>query len=133
MEAYLKDSNGPIEEFSWGRFVIKGETHEKTNGSKTGRGKDICLIGTKVKKWKERKGHSLETSMVSRVFDQDIDTLIIGIGVEGRIDCPEQVKKEIRKNGISELMLLKTPDACRKYNELYHQGRKVALLAHGTC
>jgi len=102
MESYSKDSNGPIEKFSWGRFVIKGETHEKTDRSKTGKGKDIY-------------------------------TLIIGIGVEGRIDCPEQVKKEIRKNGISELMLLKTPDAWRKYNELYHQGRKVALLAHGTC
>ncbi|MBS3806253.1 MAG: hypothetical protein KGY60_02010 [Bacteroidales bacterium] len=133
MEAYVKDPGGPIEEFSWGRYVIKGETHEKTDGSKKGKGKDICLIGNRVKKWKERKGHTLEPHMVSRVFDKDIDTLVIGIGVEGRIECPEEVKKESRKNGISELILLKTPDACKKYNELYHQGRHVALLAHGTC
>jgi len=27
----------------------------------------------------------------------------------------------------------KTPEACRKYNEFYHAGEKVILLAHGTC
>jgi hypothetical protein len=133
METYFKDQGGPIEEFSWGRFVIKGETHEKNDGSKKGKGKDIFLIGTKVKKWKERKGHILEPSMVRRAFDKDIDTLIIGTGVYGSIEVPPEVKKQIRKNGINELVLLKTPEACEKYNELYHQNKQVALLAHGTC
>ena len=129
----FNDPKGPIEHFSWGRFVINGEEHGKTEEGKKGKGKDICLIGDRVKKWKEREGHTLKTNMVSRVFDKNIDTLIIGIGANGQIDCPEEVKKEIRKNNIRELVLLKTPEACKKYNELYHQGKKVALLAHGTC
>ena len=129
----FKDPRGPIEAFSWGKFIINGKTHEKNEGKKRGKGKDISLIRNKVKRWKEREGHTLQPMMVSRVFDQNIHTLILGIGVYGKIDVPDEVKKEIRKNGISELLLLKTPEACKKYNELYHQGERVALLAHGTC
>jgi hypothetical protein len=129
----LNDPKGPIEHFSWGKFTINGEEHQKNEEGKKGKGKDICLIGDQVKKWKERKGHTLEPHMVSRVFDKNIETLIIGIGVYGKVECPEDVKKQVRKNNIRELVLLKTPEACQKYNELYHQGKKVALLAHGTC
>ncbi|HKL38764.1 MAG TPA: MTH938/NDUFAF3 family protein [Bacteroidales bacterium] len=133
METLFKDPGGPIEEFSWGKYVIRGEVHEKNNGKKQGKGKDIYLVDGKAKIWKEREGHTLEPRMVSRVFDKDINTLIIGLGVYGRINCTEETKKEIRKNGIDELILLKTPEACKIYNEYYHQGKKVALLAHGTC
>ena len=129
----FNDPQGPIEHFSWGKFIINGQEHGKTEEGKKGKGKDICLIGEKVKKWKEREGHTLDPSMVSRVFDKNIDTLIIGTGVNGQIDCPDKVKKAIRKNNIQELVLLKTPDACKKYNEYFRQGKKLALLAHGTC
>jgi hypothetical protein len=133
MQSLFKDPQGPIEEFSWGKFVIRGEVHEKNPGRKQGKGKDIYLMGDQVKKWKEREGHTLEPMMVRRVFDQNIDTLIIGLGVNGAIDCTKQTRKTIRENGIHELILLKTPEACRRYNQYYHQGKKVALLAHGTC
>jgi hypothetical protein len=71
--------------------------------------------------------------MITGVYDQDIEVLIIGIGVEGFVECPDDVKKSIKKNGIKELLLEKTPKACKTYNELYHKGKRVALLAHGTC
>jgi len=29
--------------------------------------------------------------------------------------------------------VLKTPDACRAYNPLVREGKRVVLLAHGTC
>ena len=41
----FNDSKGAIEHFSWGKFVINGEEHGKTNEGKKGKGKDICLIG----------------------------------------------------------------------------------------
>ena len=85
------DSRGPIEQFSWGRFVVCGEEHGKVHGAKIGKGKDIRLIGTKVSKWKEREGHRLSKSMISGVFDERLDVLIIGIGVDGLIECPDEV------------------------------------------
>jgi len=127
------DVDGPIQEFSWGKFVIAGKEHSKSYEAKKGVGKDIRLIGTKVSKWKERKGHMLSDEMITKVFDQDIITLIIGLGASGALVCPSSVQNYIRQHGISELILLNTPEACKKYNELYKSGKKVALLAHGTC
>ena len=124
------DPDGPIEEYSRGRFVIVGQTHSDQG---EGVGKDIRLIGTEVSEWKERKGHSLEKSMVTGVFGRDLDVLIIGIGIDGAIEVPDETRQYIHDNGISRLILKKTPKACEKYNEMYHEGRAVALLAHGTC
>jgi hypothetical protein len=123
------DPRGPIEHFSWGTFVIGGEEHSTGAGV----GKDIRLVAEDVSPWRERKGHKLKKSMITNVYDRDVDVLIIGIGVHGAIKCPDKVTKAIREHGISELILQPTPQACATYNELFHQGRKVALLAHGTC
>ena len=123
------DPQGPIEHFSWGTFVIGGEEHSRS----TGVGKDIRVIGREVSPWRERQGHKLQESMVTGVYDRGIDTLIIGIGVHSAIACPEQVKSAVREHGIAEVILQPTPQACASYNELFRAGRKVALLAHGTC
>jgi hypothetical protein len=129
----FNDAKGPIEHFSWGKFIVAGAEHSKTENGKAGKGKDIRLIGTEVSKWKEREGLILNNGMITGVFNNNIDTLIIGIGVEGMISCPDKIIRYIKNNGISEVILEKTPDACKLYNQLFHQGRKVALLAHGTC
>jgi hypothetical protein len=129
----FKDKNGPIEQFTWGSFVISGIEHAGTPEGKTGKGKDIRLIGKKVTKWKERKGHTLDSHMITGVFGLDIDVLIIGTGVEGMINCPKKVQDYIKNNGIHKLFLKETPEACMIYNRLYHEGKNVALLAHGTC
>jgi len=127
------EPNGPIEHFSWGKFIIFGKEHSKSDGEKVGAGKDIRLIGKDVTKWRERKGHQLTPSMITGVYGLGIEVLIIGIGVNGLIECPDEVKRSIRKNGIGPLILARTPDACRTYNAMFHKGKRVALLAHGTC
>jgi hypothetical protein len=129
----FNDSRGPIEHFSWGKFIILGKEHSKSDEEKVGVGKDIRLIGRDVTKWRERKGHQLTPSMITGVYDKDIEVLIIGIGVYGAIECSEDVKRSVQKNGIKHLILERTPDACRRYNVLFHEGKRVALLAHGTC
>jgi len=128
----FNDQKGPIEHFSWGKFIINGTEHSKTD-EKIGAGKDIRILNNKVTKWKERKGHILDKSMITGIYDNDIEILIIGIGVDGAIECPEKVINSIKKHGIQKVFLLKTPDACKTFNKLYHEGKKVALLAHGTC
>ncbi|MGA2490266.1 MAG: Mth938-like domain-containing protein [Anaerolineales bacterium] len=127
------DPKGPIEQFSWGKFIICGKEHSDSEKGQIGVGKDIRLIDQEVTEWHERKGHRLTHAMITGVYKQGIEVLIIGIGVEGAIECPKDVKKKIKANGISQVILARTPDACAEYNALFQQGKRVALLAHGTC
>ena len=127
------DPRGPIEHFSWGKYVICGVEHSASEEGKTGAGKDIRLIGMEVTKWRERKGHLLSEAMITGVYDLGLEVLIIGIGVNGAVECPKKVMKEIEDKGIGQVILARTPQACALYNDLFHQHKRVALLAHGTC
>ena len=127
------DPQGPIEHFSWAKFVINGTEHAKTSSGIVGVGKDIRLIGAEISEWKERHGHRLTPEMITGVYDRGIEVLILGLGVNGALKCPDEVQREIRAHGIPELILEHTPAACRIYNERYRAGDKIALLAHGTC
>ncbi|MFC1732574.1 MTH938/NDUFAF3 family protein [candidate division KSB1 bacterium] len=129
----LDDPRGPIEKFIWGKFIINGQEHSKISTIEKGVGKDIRLIGNDVSAWKERKGHRLNIEKITGIFDKGIEALIIGLGVNGLMECPAEVSRFIKEKGISELLLKPTAEACKKYNELYHKGIKVAMLAHATC
>lgn len=125
----FEDEAGPIERFEWGVFTIAGQRH----GPREGVGKDVCLIGRTVTEWKERKGHRLTWDMVTGVVKERPEVLVIGNGVYGALECPGELLDAIKHKGVPEVYVLPTPEACRLYNELLRQGRKVALLAHGTC
>jgi hypothetical protein len=127
------DPQGPIEQFSWGKFIICGREHSSSEEGKAGAGKDIRLIDREVTAWRERKGHKLTEAMITGVYDQGIEILILGIGVNGALECPKKVIKSIRENGIGQVILRRTPEACALYNALFKEGKKVALLVHGTC
>ncbi len=127
------DPLGPIERFSWGEFVVCGIEHSESSDGKAGSGKDIRVIGTEVSAWKERKGHLLKRSMITGVYGKDVEVLVIGNGVYGAVEVPEKVIRDVAEHGIPQLIIENTPEACRKYNELFREGKKVSLLAHGTC
>lgn len=126
--------NGPIEKLSWGKFIIDGSEHYLMPDKKrAGAGKDIRLIGRKTSPWAEREGHVLSRQMLTGIFEQGIDILIIGTGIKGDIQVSEQVIEDILSGGIKQLFVEKTPEACRLYNDFFHEGKNVALLAHATC
>ena len=83
--------------------------------------------------WEAREGHKLKTAMIGMVLGQHLDVLVIGVGVNGRIKVPEKTIEKAYQDGIREVIVEKTPDACRVYNDLVRSGKRVALLAHGTC
>ena len=132
-ESLFTDPGGPIESFSWGAFVVRGKEHSESSDGKTGSGKDVRIIGAEVSAWKERKGHLLKKSMITDVYEKGVKVLVIGNGVYGALEVPEKVKRDVAKHGISQLLIECTPEACHTYNELFREGKKVALLAHGTC
>lgn len=124
------DSKGPIERFEWGRFQIDGVVHSMDG---EGVGKDIFVVGRVVRPWKARKGHRLKPAMVACAFGEEIDVLVIGIGVNGAIDVTQKTRDAIKAAGIETMIIEKTPEACKTYNRLFKEGRRAALLAHGTC
>ncbi len=123
------DPEGPIEHFSWGTFIIKGEEHSKGVGV----GKDICVIGDEVLQWERMGDHHLKRKSVRMLKGMDIDTLIIGNGVNGVVEVSDKVKDEVEKMGVPHLIIETTPQSCKTYNEKSRKGEKVCLLAHGTC
>lgn len=129
----FEDPRGPIERFTWGLFVVRGVEHGETESGRVGAGKDIRIVGDCVSRWRERKGHRLKKSMITGVYDEDIETLVIGTGVEGAVEVPEKVSEAARGHGICQIVVARTPEACRRFNELARAGKRVALLAHGTC
>jgi hypothetical protein len=126
----FSDPQGPIEEFSWGKFVILGNVHSDQG---EGVGKDIRMVGDRVTEWKERKGHILLPEMITGVFEPVVECLVIGIGVDSAIKVSFETKQYMHDRGINQLILLPTPEACKKYNILVREGQKAGLLAHGTC
>lgn len=128
----FRDEKGPIEQYSFGKFIISGREHSDYE-KRIGAGTDIRLIGTAASEWKDRSGHELSPSMITGVFGSGIEILIIGTGANGALKFSPEILDYVKKNDISDVVLLKTPEACKAFNEEFHKGRKVALLAHGTC
>ena len=124
------DAKGPITHFEWGKYIIQGQVHSDDGA---GVGKDIFLSPDGILPWKARKGHTLKPKMVACAVPLKLDVLVIGCGVNGAIKVQKKTRKTIEEAGIPELILARTPKACEKYNQLFRQGKKVALLAHGTC
>ena len=122
------DPKGPITHFEWATFTIDSKIHS----SEKGVGKDIFLSPEGVSAWHERKGHKLKADMVRRALALKPEVLIIGNGVEGALEIGKKARKEIEDAGV-KLIVLRTPEACREYNRLYRHGKRVILLAHGTC
>lgn len=133
MQEFFEDASGPIQSYSWGRFVVDGQEHMEGPDGPVGKGKDIRMVGREVTRWKERKGHLLKKRMVAGVYEKDIKVLVIGTGATGALEVPQGVIDAIEQNGIKRLCIAKTAEACRIYNKLYRRGEAVALLAHGTC
>lgn len=128
------DPAGPIESFTWGRFVIAGKEHGRGDPG-AGMGKDLRVLAPPltVTRWAERAGHRLAIDMVTGVFDQGLEVLVLGLGANRAIAYPPGLLEEIQKRGIPVVEAHDTVAACRRFNELVRQGRKVGLLAHGTC
>lgn len=122
------DPKGPINHFEWAAFTINGKVHSPEAGV----GKDIFLTPEGVSAWHEREGHKLKVDMVKRALALKPEVLIIGNGVEGALEIGKKAKQTIEEAGV-KLIVLRTPEACREYNRLYRQGKRVILLAHGTC
>lgn len=126
------DPKGPIERASWATFIIAGQEHSDGEVL-VGAGKDLRIIGSAVTPWSDRQGHRLTPAMITGVFDQQLETLILGLGFDRKVDCPDEVVAAIKQHGIPNVVLADTAEACRRFNEGIRAGKRIGMLVHGTC
>jgi len=119
----IRCPEGPVEELRWGVFRISGKEMNK----------DIRCIGREPTPWMDRKGHLLSEEMITGVWDQPLDVLVLGMGIDGAVRCPPEVVERLKARGIPEILVLPTQEACLRFNERIKAGSRAALLAHGTC
>jgi len=58
--------------------------------------------------------------------------IIIGNGYSGAMEVQEEALQKLQ-NSTVEILVLHSPTAANKYNELIEQGKKVNALIHTTC
>lgn len=110
-----------IEEFKIGSFKIKGKRYIG----------DIKIIDGKVRYWEHRYKQILREDDVSILLESNPEVIVIGTGCGGLLEVPDNVKNLIRSKRIA-IVIEKTPEACKKFNNLISENKKVAAILHST-
>ena len=111
-----------IDSYKFGEFVIKGKKYES----------NVELIGEQAKEHRYLENHELALDDFTVLINAKPSYLIIGTGAYGVVKPPKEIIDFIEKQGI-KVIVEKTGQACKTYNSLLKQGKKVAALLHNTC
>ncbi len=96
--------------------------------------RDVLIIGDEIVdrgKWGYFDTHTISERELEELLRGDPEVIIIGSGQSGVLEVPTEVEEKIKNKGI-ELIVLETPEAIEKYNELSKK-KKVNALIHTTC
>lgn len=112
-----------IEFYEFGVIVINGKRY--TN--------DIIIFKERVMdKWWRKEGHRLAVEDLQDALKAKPQVVVVGTGYSGLMKVPNEVKQHLDKLGI-RLVVKKTSDATRTFNELSESGEKVVAALHLTC
>ena len=111
-----------IDSYTFGRFVVDGNPYES----------NIILLGRDVKIARYLPNHELTLNDISPLIGFNPEYIIIGTGANGLMPVTKETEDFIKENGI-KLIVEKTADACRTYNALISEKKKVAAFLHNTC
>lgn len=112
-----------VDSYSFGRIRIDGKEYTS----------DVIVgAGYFRPGWWRREGHRVQLEDVAELMNLDFEVIIFGTGANGRVRVDDDVVESFRSKGI-EVLILRTDEAVREYNELLKKGRKVILAAHLTC
>jgi uncharacterized protein len=102
----------PIDAYAPGYFRVNEAVHDGP----------LAILPSGITAW---KGLSDWASVIAAVGDFDV--IFVGTGAEIAL-LPEAAKKKLEKAGVP-YELMATPAACRTYNVLLSEGRRVAIVA----
>jgi len=111
-----------IEEYKFGSFKIDGKSYLD----------DIKIVNNKVRFWQTRIKHLLRQEEIKELLEAAPEYIIIGTGATGFLKIPEEIKTKILMSRI-KLIVQKTDQACKSFNELATQNKNVAAILHATC
>lgn len=114
-----------IEGYEFGRILVGGNTFRT----------DLILLpGRIVPDWWRNEGHALAVSDLWEVEQAEPkpEVLVVGTGSSGRMVVLPETRRWLEEMGI-ELEEYPTAEACRRYNTLLREGRRVAAALHLTC
>jgi len=111
-----------INECQFGKIVIDNSTYYS----------DVIIFPDKIhNNWWRNSRHSLIINDLELVINYKPEILIIGTGIFGLMHVDNITIEKIKEYGIETIIILKTKQACKKYN-LLQNVKKVAAL-HITC
>ncbi|MCD6138785.1 MAG: Mth938-like domain-containing protein [Deltaproteobacteria bacterium] len=112
-----------IQSYRFGHIVIDGKAYSN----------DVKLVGeTVLSDWFRSKGHLVKLEDVKDLLDTDADVCIFGTGAYGAMRVSEAVRSAFENRGV-KVIVEKTKPACRTYNTLSKEGKKVVAGFHLTC
>lgn len=111
-----------IDSYIFGEFVVNGEAFKS----------NVVLMGNTARKARYLPEHELKIDDFFDLVGSKPSYIIIGTGAYGVVKVPEEIVEYIHKIGI-KLIIQKTSEACRTYNTLIKEGKKVAAFMHNTC
>ncbi|MBM2820320.1 MAG: hypothetical protein HW405_80 [Candidatus Berkelbacteria bacterium] len=76
--------------------------------------------------------HRISHEEGDELLESDPEYIIIGDGFNGVLKVQSEILEFLQKTGV-KILVLHSPAAVKKYNELIKQGRRVNLLIHTTC
>lgn len=100
---------------------------------------DVLIVGDKVIErekmisgwFDDHSHHTIHDHESKKLLEGNPEVIIIGNGQSSVLEVPEEISKKIEKKGI-ELIVLDTPGAIERYNEI-SKTKKVNALIHTTC
>lgn len=111
-----------IDSYEFGRIVVDGKEFRS----------DIILDAVSVyADWWRKEGHALCLEDLDEILKRDPKVLIVGTGHSGLVKVKPEVVRKLESLGV-ELIVKKTEEACREYNERAASEGVVAAL-HLTC
>jgi hypothetical protein len=78
------------------------------------------------------KTHSPTVNDMEKMLLKEPEIVIFGLGFNSVSTIGEDIKSLAEKNKV-KLLLLPTPEALKKFQELVRNGKKVAARIHTTC
>lgn len=112
-----------IDSYRFGEIVVDGVTYSR----------DVLILPGGVRGgWWRREGHNLCIDDLEEVLRERPEALVIGTGSLGLMRVPRSLIDGLEDLGV-EVVVQRTGKACRTYNKLLEEGRRVSAALHLTC
>lgn len=112
-----------VQHYSFGRIKISGKDYT----SDVIVGPDYIKAG-----WWRKEGHRVQLEDVADILERDPEVVIFGTGANGRVRVDDDVVRVFKEKG-KEVIVARTDEAVRMYNEMVRKNKNVVLAAHLTC